>query len=96
MAWPDGKQLACRDAAEINLVQTANRPDQGPYMNRSISLPDVAVQGAAQTAAAILRTDGIRGLYRGFGTVIFGTIPARGVRASSQALTMEHMLLQSA
>jgi len=37
-------------------------------------------QGAAQTAAGILRTDGIRGLYRGFGTVIFGTIPARGVR----------------
>ena len=37
------------------------------------------LQGAAQTASAILRTDGIRGLYRGFGTVIFGTIPARGV-----------------
>ena len=39
-----------------------------------------SLQGAAQTAAGILRTDGIRGLYRGFGTVIFGTIPARGVR----------------
>ena len=42
--------------------------------------PTCSLQGAAQTASAILRTDGIRGLYRGFGTVVFGTIPARGVR----------------
>lgn len=29
---------------------------------------------------AIVRADGVRGLYRGFGTTIFGLIPARVVR----------------
>ncbi len=37
------------------------------------------MQGAADVAKQILATDGIRGLYRGFGTVIIGVIPARGV-----------------
>lgn len=38
-----------------------------------------ALQGAQATAAAIVRADGVRGLYRGFGTTIFGLVPARGV-----------------
>lgn len=29
---------------------------------------------------ALVRADGVRGLYRGFGTTIFGLIPARVVR----------------
>ncbi|KAL3159869.1 hypothetical protein ABBQ38_010269 [Trebouxia sp. C0009 RCD-2024] len=33
--------------------------------------------GAKETAKIILRTDGVPGLYRGFGTVVFGAIPAR-------------------
>ena len=37
------------------------------------------IRGAAQIAKDILRYDGIRGLYRGFGTVVIGVIPARGV-----------------
>ncbi|BDA44644.1 Solute carrier family 25 member 44 [Coccomyxa sp. Obi] len=36
-------------------------------------------KGAAQVARQIVATDGVRGLYRGFGTVIIGVIPARGV-----------------
>lgn len=36
-----------------------------------------SMQGAKETAKIILRTDGIPGLYRGFGTVVFGAIPAR-------------------
>jgi Mitochondrial carrier protein len=39
----------------------------------------LALQGAQATAAAIVRADGVRGLYRGFGTTIFGLVPARGV-----------------
>lgn len=35
------------------------------------------MQGAKETAKIILRTDGVSGLYRGFGTVVFGAIPAR-------------------
>lgn len=37
------------------------------------------IRGAAQIAKDVVRADGIRGLYRGFGTVIIGIIPARGV-----------------
>ena len=36
-----------------------------------------SMQGARETARIILRTDGVPGLYRGFGTVVFGAIPAR-------------------
>lgn len=38
------------------------------------------LQGAAQIARNIVRHDGFRGLYRGFGTVVIGVLPARGVR----------------
>jgi Mitochondrial carrier protein len=41
-----------------------------------------ALQGAQATAAAIVRADGVRGLYRGFGTTIFGLVPARGVSST--------------
>ena len=39
--------------------------------------PVFFLQGAKETARAILKTDGISGLYRGFGTVVFGAIPSR-------------------
>lgn len=35
------------------------------------------LSGALYTARDVLAHDGIRGLYRGFGTVVFGIIPAR-------------------
>ena len=38
------------------------------------------VQGVRETARSILAQDGIRGLYRGFGTVMLGAVPARVVR----------------
>lgn len=38
-------------------------------------------QGLKMTAHNISRNDGIAGFYRGFGTVVFGTIPARMVSA---------------
>ena len=37
------------------------------------------IKGAAQIARSIVRHDGVRGLYRGFGTVVIGVLPARGV-----------------
>ncbi|KAK9811231.1 hypothetical protein WJX72_000390 [[Myrmecia] bisecta] len=48
---------------------------------RQMALPGApsGLRGAQQTAQQIWRYDGIRGFYRGFGTVIFGAIPARGV-----------------
>ncbi|CAL5228103.1 g11176 [Coccomyxa viridis] len=36
-------------------------------------------RGAAYVVRQVLATDGIRGLYRGFGIVVVGVIPARGV-----------------
>ena len=44
-------------------------------------LSSAHVQGAAQVARDLFRYDGVRGLYKGFGTVIVGVIPARVVRA---------------
>ena len=43
-------------------------------------------QGAAQVAKDLVRHDGVRGLYKGFGTVIVGIIPARVVSASPVAV----------
>ena len=38
------------------------------------------MQGAMQIAQQVVAHDGIGGLYRGFGTVILGVIPARAVQ----------------
>lgn len=47
------------------------------------------LSGAVATAREVVRADGVRGLYRGFGTVLFGAIPARimylGALESSKA-----------
>ncbi len=51
------------------------------------------MQGAKETAKAILRTDGVSGLYRGFGTVVFGAIPARIVSASAAVTVTLHCFL---
>ena len=42
-----------------------------------------SLQGAAHVTRQVLAADGIRGLYRGFGIVVVGIIPARGVRHSA-------------
>ncbi|GAB2300094.1 hypothetical protein Dimus_034134 [Dionaea muscipula] len=42
-----------------------------------VASKDVAERNAFSVARGILRNDGIPGLYRGFGTVITGAIPAR-------------------
>jgi solute carrier family 25 protein 44 len=42
-----------------------------------VASKDVAERNAFSVIKGILRTDGIPGLYRGFGTVITGAIPAR-------------------
>ncbi|KAA8547890.1 hypothetical protein F0562_004319 [Nyssa sinensis] len=42
-----------------------------------VASQDVAERNAFSVIRGILRTDGIPGLYRGFGTVITGAIPAR-------------------
>ena len=42
-----------------------------------VASKDVAERNAFSVIKGILRTDGIPGLYRGFGTVITGAVPAR-------------------
>ncbi|GFR40225.1 hypothetical protein Agub_g793, partial [Astrephomene gubernaculifera] len=48
---------------------------------KQMTLPGISggFQGFKQTASTIMRTESIPGFYRGFGTVICGTIPARVV-----------------
>ncbi|GLC34560.1 hypothetical protein PLESTB_001248200 [Pleodorina starrii] len=48
---------------------------------KQMTLPGISggFQGVKQTASTIMRTEGVPGFYRGFGTVMFGTIPARAV-----------------
>ena len=51
------------------------------------------IRGAAQIARDVVKYDGIRGLYRGFGTVIIGVIPARGV---SPPVWLLHLICHTA
>lgn len=48
---------------------------------KQMTLPGIGagLQGARQTASTVYRQEGVAGFYRGFGTVICGTIPARVV-----------------
>eukprot|EP00850_Spirogloea_muscicola_P010819 SM000065S20168 [mRNA] locus=s65:150032:151964:+ [translate_table: standard] len=46
-----------------------------------------AAATAVGTAQAILRAEGVAGFYRGFGTVVAGTIPGRAVYMSTLELT---------
>ena len=43
-------------------------------------------QGAFLTARGVVAHDGVRGLYRGFGTVVGGMFPARMVRVAVRVL----------
>ncbi|KAI8477091.1 MAG: mitochondrial substrate carrier [Monoraphidium minutum] len=60
---------------------------------RQMAAHDVpgGLSGSVQTATAIWRADGLRGFYRGFGTVIFGTIPGRTVYLTTLELTKAAM-----
>lgn len=42
-----------------------------------VATKDAAERNAFSVVKGLLRTDGIPGLYRGFGTVITGAVPAR-------------------
>lgn len=42
-----------------------------------VASKDVAEKSAFSVAKGILKADGVPGLYRGFGTVITGAVPAR-------------------
>ncbi|KAL2896082.1 Solute carrier family 25 member 44 [Bienertia sinuspersici] len=42
-----------------------------------VASKDIAERSAFSVAKSILKTDGVPGLYRGFGTVITGAVPAR-------------------
>lgn len=55
-----------------NCRPPAARPDTSQY-----ALMSCFLQGAYLTAQAILQHDGVRGLYKGYGTVVAGAIPAR-------------------
>lgn len=52
--------------------------------------------GSCQTAASIFRQDGVRGFYRGFGTVVFGTIPGRTVYLTTLEYTKDKLLRNEA
>jgi len=47
------------------------------------SPPFPSLQGTRQTASMVWRREGVPGFYRGFSTVVFGTIPARAVRGAA-------------
>ena len=49
------------------------------HSHSTADMPRLPVQGAAHVTRQVLATDGIRGLYRGYGIVVVGVIPARGV-----------------
>ena len=42
-----------------------------------VATKDTAEKSASSVIRGILKTDGVPGLYRGFGTVIIGAVPAR-------------------
>lgn len=46
-------------------------------------------QGAAQVARKVLQTDGVLGLYRGFGMTIVGVIPVRAVGPTALILKVD-------
>ncbi|KXZ44329.1 hypothetical protein GPECTOR_69g422 [Gonium pectorale] len=48
---------------------------------KQMTLPGISggLQGFRETVSTIMRSEGVPGFYRGFNTVIFGTIPARTV-----------------
>lgn len=52
-----------------------------------VSSKEIAQQSAFSTFKNILKVDGIPGLYRGFGTVITGAIPARIIFLTSLETT---------
>ena len=54
------------------------------------------LQGAYLTARSVVAHDGIRGLYKGFGTVVFGMFPARmASRAAAAAAAVSPLQLPS-
>ncbi|KAF5830214.1 mitochondrial carrier domain-containing protein [Dunaliella salina] len=48
-------------------------------------------QGTKQTAKMVWQSEGIPGFYRGFATVVFGTIPARTIYLTSLEITKSAM-----
>lgn len=57
---------------QLHVPTGTNRPTLLVHMHR--------LQTTSQTTSMIWKTRGITGFYRGYATVIFGTIPARMVR----------------
>ena len=45
------------------------------------------LSGTKQTAVNIWQREGVKGFYRGFGTVVFGTIPSRSIYLSTLEMT---------
>ena len=48
------------------------------------------LRGTFNVARNVVRTEGVAGLYKGFGTVVFGTIPARVVYLSTLEFMKQH------
>jgi solute carrier family 25 protein 44 len=55
---------------------------------RNMALAD---EGMLSAVRKLARTEGVRGLYRGYSTVIVGTLPIRGVYLSVLELTKAHV-----
>ena len=49
------------------------------FSDQSPDPKPMPLQGAAQVARDLFRQEGVRGLYKGFGTVVIGILPARMV-----------------
>jgi hypothetical protein len=57
----------------------AHRCTAGMLNEYDFLCPLRALQGAYITARTVVTHDGLRGLYKGFGTVVLGMFPARMV-----------------
>jgi len=53
--------------------------------------PCTHTQGTKQTAKMVWKSEGVPGFYRGFATVVFGTIPARTIYLTSLEITKSTM-----
>ena len=60
-------------------------PDHSPLPAACLHSQLTPAQSTAQTVAAVWRSGGVPAFYRGWSTVVIGTIPARVVRLLTPA-----------
>ncbi|XP_065855063.1 uncharacterized protein [Euphorbia lathyris] len=75
--WLDKTKFYVVGAGLFTGITVALYPVSVVKTRLQVATKDTAERSAFSVARGILKTDGVPGLYRGFGTVITGAIPAR-------------------